>query len=249
MVAFDSGGDGLRPIEAVLVARSFLRKYVAELTAAPAEANKEVPQSHREQFGPAGIRVFRPDQPPRALSCLLDCAIDYIRHVENKPKFDVGVRLVEAKSIVHDGDKIDPFRVIRSLITIEGENARIHIVKQLNECWRRFACVKELSHLIMGMERGEVIFNPRQQLQLAFRIGDPAIDWNKDVSRELFAWLMAIELGLPYWHRQCLHRQIEQGVDRMLIAQHFRVPKPVIDLYAETQYGKKSMEILASIDD
>ena len=189
-------GDGLTPNDAVLVARAFLREYIADLNGSTAEPHAEVHPDHVGRYGNAGLRVFRPETQTKNKSCLLDCVVDYVRRVEKKTEFEIGVKLITAPVLERDGEKIDPARILRSLIAIEGQEARIHIVKQLNDCWRRFACAKELAHIIMGMERGKIVLNPQIQLQLAFKIGDFAIDWSRGVSREVFAWLTAIRTSI-----------------------------------------------------
>lgn len=237
-------GKGTTPNYAVLAAMDFLLKY-PQLEKACAVPHTDCPLSHITHYGEAGIRVFPSTSKPGEQS-LLEAVRDYAKKSRRNPSYEIGARFIKAPEVLWDGKQTPPDHFLRSLIAVERNSARIYIVKQNNECWRRFVGAKEFCHVVMESDYGTRITDPRKQLDLALKIGVGSIDWNLKVEREQFAWIMAIELTLPYWHRDCLHRQIDAGVDYGVIAQHFRVPRLILDGYTNGNYREKSMEVIKS---
>ena len=153
-------------------------------------------------------------------------------------------------SIVVDESKRDiiavethkPFPNHYGQVLVSGSGALIELAGDANQCWRRFALVKELMHVLHPRSDGTINqMEMRTWLARASRFNLP--DGQKQLDPETMALCLAMELLLPWIDRGCLsdwhHNDHETNYH---IAKKLLVPKEVICQYFELGYAEKSFE-------
>ena len=107
----------------------------------------------------------------------------------------------------------------------------------LNNCWKRFVIVKELSHLLMS-KSNEGITQDIEELvnglfQMSFGLSD-------DIDHEHLALLMASEYLMPYRISQSLLK--DDNLSTLDIAKQFSVPEVVVKGYRSLEHIKERDE-------
>ncbi len=226
-----------RLVDAILVARDLLTRYpdISEFRLPPHELGIE------SDFAERGIAVQEPAADGKR--SILDAVRDDCAKSQGIDSFGITIipvpSEVAAVVIAEDGRPKGGDKVMRSILQRYQSHAVIRYVDNLNECWKRFAVCKELSHLIMGDDQGLRAVSVEQQLAMAYAIGNDAKP-DLDLSGEQFAWFVAAELMLPRCDRDELHRRKATGESELSIARSYRAPRSIVNMFFDTAYGDLS---------
>jgi len=123
----------------------------------------------------------------------------------------------------------------------------ILVHKRETKCWTRFSVTKELLHLYMGCTANGESINDRLMLAQDCRKNLP----NNDISPiddETYCFYMAIELMLPWAHRDELSDMNANNEPPLEMAKRFMIPLQIIKHYFEGEYGARSFRINRGLD-
>lgn len=114
------------------------------------------------------------------------------------------------------------------------EKVEIVFSSRLNQCWSRFLICKEISHLLLG-HKGNYTCNRDQIEGLITQLllpDPPVLAADEALLVEHTAFCSAIELLIPSERRYELYAFIDSAMDRMEIAEFYRVPRVIVDFLA-----------------
>lgn len=160
------------------------------------------------------------------------------------------------KIYILEDNKMD--ESIYGIYISRGENVYISINGNLNTCWRRFATLKELCSLYIGYGDKESRMSKYTDYYEAIKnaeakkehlLNQNNFDDKDDIDSENFAILLAMELMVPYKHRDELRQyfiKYEQGILTMNdIAKLYLMPELILQMY----YDKKIIDTNPQIED
>lgn len=138
------------------------------------------------------------------------------------------------------------------------ENVYISINGALNTCWRRFATLKELCSLYIGYGDKESKMSKYNDYYEAIKnaeakkehlLNQSSFDDKDDIDSENFAILLAMELMIPFKHRNELRYYFDKYDQRLLtmndIAKLYLMPELILQMY----YDKKIIDTNPQIED
>lgn len=159
---------------------------------------------------------------------------------------ELGAESKKVAAIVLQRKSADPV----NLLMEEKLTEEILLPKNLSTCWKRFASCKELVHIILrdGRESesknddGENNTSSLQDKLVSISGDFGNLKKEDDLDEERYALYLAVEIMLPWSMRDALHKMKDDGNTHYKIADKFKVPEDVIDLYFNTSYKELSVE-------
>lgn len=126
----------------------------------------------------------------------------------------------------------------------------------LTACWKRFAACKELVHIYLRhgreAERGEESIDITLDSLRGKLVSISGDFWGlkkeDDLDEERYALYLAVEIMLPWSKRDKLHEMKEQKLTHYKIAEKFKVPEAVIDMYFAPESGYKNLSVESNTD-
>jgi hypothetical protein len=115
---------------------------------------------------------------------------------------------------------------------IEGAAAYVLYCPNLNDCRKRFSIIKELCHLYIDPHFERKTVTTEKQLLEAVEGLDLSAVYN--IKPEQAALVLAIELSLPWTHREGIHSMKADGETNYDIAKKFMIPEYVIQKYSDS---------------
>ncbi|WP_167631401.1 hypothetical protein [Mariprofundus ferrooxydans] len=111
------------------------------------------------------------------------------------------------------------------------------LAANLTPCWQRFALCRELVGIYMDLSSPVKSQNPKVKYKAELEsIAKSFYDLNKedDLDVEWFNFALTVEIMLPWKDRTTLHNMKDvQKLTNYAIANNFKVPEDVIELYFE----------------
>lgn len=123
------------------------------------------------------------------------------------------------------------------------DKAEISISASLNTCWSRFVTCKELMHLVCDSSKKHYATDPLNQINSALSRHIPRSK-EDELNSEDFAFYAACEFLYP-WETRFKAEQAE--LTRYQMADKFKIPEKVIDLYLLDGHGELSEQTNSGI--
>lgn len=150
--------------------------------------------------------------------------------------------------------------LIKSRLETEHANkkATVHVAAELNNCWQKFVCAKEMAHLIYDLPEESCVKTPDEAIRMiqnllseSALVQPPVDSVDGAVFSERAMIIGAAELVFPFEHAVDYAQRIREGkLTPYEVAKIFEIPKVYVERFTQEvtldQWGKLRDAAMAS---